>query len=124
MSLMQFVGLLVVYLLSLVFILTLTWREFKRVRFNFHLFFTLLFLLTFYFGFPLTSVLVFRFNVDVMPVENLLEALLSATAFYAIYYVSYKVRLKPASAPPAKPWLQMNRVETHLQHLNLYCQPR
>ena len=87
MSLMQFGGLLVVYLLSLVFILTLTWREFKRVRFNFHLFFTLLFLLTFYFGFPLTSVLVFRFNVDVMPVENLLEALLSATAFYAIYYV-------------------------------------
>lgn len=114
MSLMQFSGLLVVYLLSLVFILTLTWREFKRVRFNFHLFFTLLFLLTFYFGFPLTSVLVFRFNVEVVPVENLLEALLSATAFYAIYYVSYKVRLKPASASPAKPWLQMNRVETHL----------
>ena len=84
MSLMQFGGLLVVYLLSLVFILTLTWREFKRVRFNFHLFFTLLFLLTFYFGFPLTSVLVFRFNVEVVPVENLLEALLSATAFYAI----------------------------------------
>ena len=119
MSLMQFGGLLVVYLLSLVFILTLTWREFKRVRFNFHLFFTLLFLLTFYFGFPLTSVLVFRFNVEVVPVENLLEALLSATAFYAIYYVSYKVRLKPASASPAKPWLQMNRVETHLTCLIL-----
>ncbi|MEG3109266.1 MULTISPECIES: ECA oligosaccharide polymerase [unclassified Pantoea] len=114
MSLMQFSGLLVVYLLSLGFILTLTWREFKRVRFNFHLFFTLLFLLTFYFGFPLSCVLVFRFDTSVVPPQFLLQALLSASAFYAIYYVSYKVRLKPINAPPAKPWLQMNRVETHL----------
>lgn len=114
MSLMQFSGLLVVYLLSLGFILTLTWREFKRVRFNFHIFFTLLFLLTFYFGFPLSCVLVFRFDTSVVPPQFLLQALLSASAFYAIYYVSYKVRLKPINAPPAKPWLQMNRVETHL----------
>lgn len=114
MNLMQFSGLLVVYLLSLGFILTLTWREFRRVRFNFHLFFTLLFLLTFYFGFPLTSVLAFRFNVEVVPSEYLLQALLSATAFYAVYYVSYKVRLRPATVPRARPWLQMNRVETHL----------
>jgi len=114
MNLMQFSGLLVVYLLSLGFILTLTWREFRRVRFNFHLFFTLLFLLTFYFGFPLTSVLAFRFNVEVVPPEYLLQALLAATAFYAVYYVSYKVRLRPAAVPRARPWLQMNRVETHL----------
>ncbi|RPE01079.1 O-antigen assembly polymerase [Candidatus Pantoea deserta] len=114
MNLMQFSGLLVVYLLSLGFILTLTWREFRRERFNFHLFFTLLFLLTFYFGFPLTCMLVFRFNVEVVPPEYLLQALLSATAFYAVYYVSYKVRLRPAGVPRARPWLQMNRVETHL----------
>lgn len=114
MNLMQFGGLLVVYLLSLGFILTLTWREFRRERFNFHLFFTLLFLLTFYFGFPLSCVLVFRFNVEVVPPEYLLQALLSATAFYAVYYVSYKVRLRPATVPRARPWLQMNRVETHL----------
>ena len=119
MSLLQFSGLLVVYLFSLGFILTLTWREFKRVRFNFHLFFTLLFLLTFYFGFPLTSVLVFRFNVSVVPADYLLQALLAATSFYAIYYVSYKVRLRPAQAVPRKPWLTMNRVETHLTCLLL-----
>lgn len=119
MSLLQFSGLLVVYLFSLGFILTLTWREFKRVRFNFHLFFTLLFLLTFYFGFPLTSVLVFRFNVSVVPADYLLQALLAATSFYAIYYVSYKVRLRPAQAEPRKPWLTMNRVETHLTCLLL-----
>jgi len=119
MSLLQFSGLLVVYLCSLGFILTLTWREFRRVRFNFHLFFTLLFLLTFYFGFPLTSVLVFRFDVAVVPPAFLLQALLAATSFYAIYYVSYKVRLRPASAAPRKPWLVMDRVETHLTCLLL-----
>lgn len=119
MNLTQFSGLLVVYLLSLGFILTLTWREFKRVRFNFHLFFTLLFLLTFYFGFPLTCILVFRFNTEVVPPEFLLQALLSAGAFYAIYYIGYKVRLRPINAPPAKPWLQVNRVEAHLTCLIL-----
>ncbi|MCZ4059637.1 ECA oligosaccharide polymerase [Pantoea sp. LMR881] len=46
--------------------------------------------------------------------EFLLQALLSAGTFYAIYYVSYKVRLRSVNTPPAKPWLQMNRVETHL----------
>ena len=117
MSLMQFSGLLVVYLFSLGFVLTLTWREFRQVRFNFHLFFSLLFLLTFYFGFPLTSVLVFRFDMAVVPAEYLLQALLAATAFYAIYYVSYKVRLKAATAPPGKPVFNLNRVETHLSWL-------
>lgn len=119
MNLMQFSGLLVVYLFSLGFILTLTWREFKRVRFNFHLFFTILYLLTFYFGFPLTGILVFRFNVSVVPPDYLLQALLAATSFYAIYYVSYKVRLRPVNAAPRKPWLQMNRVETNLTCLLL-----
>ncbi len=67
MSLMQFSGLLVVWLLATIFIATLTWFEFRRVRFNFNVFFSLLFLLTFFFGFPLTSVLVFRFDVGVAP---------------------------------------------------------
>ncbi len=38
MSLMQFSGLLVVWLLSTLFIATLTWFEFRRVRFNFNVF--------------------------------------------------------------------------------------
>ena len=58
MSLLQFSGLFVVWLLCTLFIATLTWFEFRRVRFNFNVFFSLLFLLTFFFGFPLTSVLV------------------------------------------------------------------
>ena len=58
MSLLQFSGLFVVWLLCTLFIATLTWFEFRRVRFNFNVFFSLLFLLTFFFGFPL---FLFRF---------------------------------------------------------------
>lgn len=115
MSLMQFSGLLVVWLLSTLFIATLTWFEFRRVRFNFNVFFSLLFLLTFFFGFPLTSVLVFRFDVGVAPPEILLQALLSAACFYGVYYVTYKTRLRKRVVDvPRKPLFTMNRVETHL----------
>lgn len=48
MSLLQFSGLFVVWLLCTLFIATLTWFEFRRVRFNFNVFFSLLFLLTFF----------------------------------------------------------------------------
>lgn len=112
MSLLQFSGLFVVWLLCTLFIATLTWFEFRRVRFNFNVFFSLLFLLTFFFGFPLTSVLVFRFDVGVAPPEILLQALLSAGCFYAVYYVTYKTRLRKRVADaPRRPLFTMNRVE-------------
>jgi len=114
MMLSQFAGLLVVWLLSLGLIVTLTWREFRRVRFNFNIFFSLLFLLTFYFGFPLTSLLVFSFNIGVAPAEYLLQAMLSATGFYAIYYVSYKTRLRAKSTGAPRQLFTINRVEAHL----------
>ena len=114
MMLSQFAGLLTVWLLSLGLILTLTWREFRRVRFNFNVFFSLLFLLTFYFGFPLTSLLVFGFNVAVVPAEYLLQAMLAATGFYAIYYVSYKTRLRQAKESASRQAFTINRVEAHL----------
>lgn len=115
MSLLQFCGLLVVWLCSVIFIGSITLQAFRQVRFNFHVFFSLLFLLTFYFGFPLTATLVFRFNVAVVPPEILLQAILSATCFYGIYYVAYKTRLrKPRSGPPGPGLFTMNRVETLL----------
>ncbi|KAB7894525.1 O-antigen assembly polymerase [Rouxiella sp. S1S-2] len=114
MSLAQLGGLSVVYALSLLFILSLTYLEFRRVRFSFNLFFSILYLLTFYFGFPLTCVLVFQFDVNVVPVPYLLQAMLSATCFYAIYYVVYKTRLRKARDGPQRDVFSMNRVETHL----------
>jgi WzyE protein. len=120
MSLMQFTGLFIVWLFSSLFIATLTYFEFRRVRFNFNVFFSLLFLLTFFFGFPLSMTLVFRFDVGIAPPGILLQAQLSAACFYAIYYVTYKTRLR-AARPEAvrRPLFTMNRVETHLTWLLL-----
>lgn len=115
MSLMQFTGLFTVWLFASLFIATLTYREFRRVRFNFNVFFSLLFLLTFFFGFPLSMTLVFRFDVGIAPPDVLLQALLFATCFYAVYYVTYKTRLRSTAAPwVRRPLFTMNRVETHL----------
>ena len=121
MNLLQFSGLFIVWLLATLFIGTLTWFEFRRVRFNFNVFFSLLFLLTFFFGFPLTTLLVFRFNVQVVPPEYLLQALLAAGCFYAVYYVAYKTRLRARRpATTTRPGLfSMNRVETHLMWIML-----
>ncbi|WP_054180995.1 ECA oligosaccharide polymerase [Trabulsiella odontotermitis] len=120
MSLMQFTGLFVVWLLSTLFIATLTYFEFRRVRFNFNVFFSLLFLLTFFFGFPLTCTLVFRFDVGVAPPDILLQTLLAAVCFYAVYYVTYKTRLRAAtSSAPRRPLFTINRVEAHLTWMML-----
>jgi antigen polymerase len=121
MSLMQFTGLFVVWLLSSLFIGTLTYFEFRRVRFNFNVFFSLLFLLTFFFGFPLTCTLVFRFDVGVAPPDILLQTLLAAVCFYAVYYVSYKTRLRAATSlrAPRRPLFTINRVEAHLTWIML-----
>ncbi|NPE50809.1 O-antigen assembly polymerase [Dickeya dadantii] len=109
-----FFGLWLVWLGGGGVVLWLSGREFRRWRFNFNVLFSLLYLLTFYFGFPLTALLTFRFGVETASPLNLLLALLSATAFYVIYYVSYKTRLR--SAPPAsRPLpLTMTRLEALL----------
>lgn len=114
MTLAELGGLALVYFISLSFILLLTYQEFRRVRFNFNVFFSMLYLLTFYFGFPLTCMLVFQFDVAVVPVDSLLYALLASTSFYAIYYVTYKVRLRKPSSGPSRSLFTMNRVETNL----------
>ncbi|KMK15197.1 common antigen polymerase [Pluralibacter gergoviae] len=115
MSLMQFTGLFAVWLFASLFIATLTYLEFRRVRFNFNVFFSLLFLLTFFFGFPLSMTLVFRFNVGIAPPEILLQAQLFAACFYAVYYVTYKTRLRRSGVPGARrPLFTINRVEAHL----------
>lgn len=80
MSQLQFSGLLVIWLLSsCCLIATLTWFEFRRVRFNFNVFFSLLFLTHLFLRLSakLTSILVFRFDVGVAPPEILMQALLS-----------------------------------------------
>lgn len=114
MSQFDFIGLFAVWFISLTFILLLTYREFRRVRFNFNIFFSLLYLLTFYFGFPFTFTLVFQFDVQVVPASSLLQALLASTSFYAIYYVAYKTRLRKTQSSGSHPLFSMNKTETNL----------
>lgn len=115
MSLLEFGGLFVVWFISVMFIGVLTYQEFRRVRFNFNVFFSLLYLLTFFFGFPFTCTLVFRFGVSVVPADVLLQAQLAAVCFYGIYYVAYKTRLRAQRTTSVRrPVFTMNRVETHL----------
>ncbi|ULR30873.1 ECA oligosaccharide polymerase [Dickeya fangzhongdai] len=109
-----FFGLWLVWLGGGGVVLWLSGREFRRWRFNFNVLFSLLYLLTFYFGFPLTALLTFRFGVETASPLNLLLALLSATAFYVIYYVSYKTRLRSAPTVPRSLPLTMTRLEALL----------
>ncbi|WP_042861457.1 ECA oligosaccharide polymerase [Dickeya sp. NCPPB 3274] len=109
-----FFGLWLVWLGGGGVVLWLSGREFRRWRFNFNVLFSLLYLLTFYFGFPLTALLTFRFGVETASPLNLLLALLSATAFYVIYYVSYKTRLRSMPSVPRSLPLTMTRLEALL----------
>ncbi|MEX0422743.1 ECA oligosaccharide polymerase [Providencia rettgeri] len=114
MTLTELGGLALVYLISIIFIGTLLYKEFLRARFNFNIFFSMLYLLTFYFGFPLTCALVFQFDVAVVKADYLLYAQLAATSFYAIYYVAYKTRLSRQPDAPRRALFSMNKVETNL----------
>ncbi|VTP80487.1 putative common antigen polymerase [Proteus vulgaris] len=123
MTLAELGGLTLVYFISLSFILLLTYQEFRRVRFNFNVFFSMLYLLTFYFGFPLTCMLVFQFDVAVVSVDSLLYALLASTCFYAIYYVTYKVRLRKPVSGPSRSLFTMNRGrnQSYLDLIGINC---
>ncbi|WP_279716336.1 ECA oligosaccharide polymerase [Chelonobacter oris] len=94
-GLTQLSALVLLYTFSLVLIGYLAYQSFKKVRFSFHLLFTLVYLLTFYLGFPFSMILAFGFNVQAPPFEILFITLFSALAFYVLYYVSYQVRLLP-----------------------------
>lgn len=123
MTMMEFGGLSIVYFISLILILALTYREFRRVRFNFNIFFSLLYLLTFYFGFPLTGLLVFQFDVNVVSTNALLNALLSSISFYIVYYIAYKTGLRTGVQQSEQSLFTMNGVETRLTCLLLMLIP-
>ncbi|MGM3173456.1 ECA oligosaccharide polymerase [Dickeya lacustris] len=110
----DFLGLLLVWLASSGMVAWRIWREYCRCRFTFNMVFSLLYWLTFFFGFPLTGVLVFRFSITTADPINLLLALLSAAGFYGLYDVCYHARLWPARAPVPRALAHVNRHELHL----------
>lgn len=91
----------------------LTHRQFRAKGFSFHFCFSLIYLCTFYLGFPLTAALVLAFEATVPPFEYLALALLIATMCYGLYHVAYRSRivLRPTRLPPL---LAVNQVEAKL----------
>ncbi|MFC0180078.1 ECA oligosaccharide polymerase [Thorsellia kenyensis] len=117
MTLVEFSLLLIIYLLSVGFVGGMTIIAYRRDKFNFHILFSLLFLLTFYFGFPFTSILVFNYQVQVESISSLCFTLLSATAFYGLYSLIYHVRLIPQTgnfSSKSHQWLSFTKIEAYL----------
>lgn len=111
----EFGMLSIVYLICVTVVVTLLYHEFKRSRFNFNVLFSLLYFLTFYFGYPLTCLLAIQFDVATVETEYLLYALLSATFFYAAYFLVYQLRLsnKSIDIDNTQSFLTMSRVEAY-----------
>ena len=63
MSLINFFALLILWALTISFIGSLTYRDFRNIRFNFHIYFSFVYLLTFLLGFPFTFALVFGLHI-------------------------------------------------------------
>ena len=120
MSLINFCGLLLLWILSISFIGSLTYRDFRLNRFNFHIYFSFVYLLTFLLGFPFTIALVFRFGAPVAPGNIILQFFLAINCFYAIYYLTYKQQFYPGRLFRApRLTFSMNRIETQLMWIML-----
>jgi antigen polymerase len=119
-SLIDFCGLFLLWILSISFIGSLTYRDFRINRFNFHIYFSFVYLLTFLLGFPFTIALVFRFGAPVAPVNIILQFFLAINCFYAIYYLTYKQQFYPGRLFRApRLTFSMNRIETQLMWVML-----
>ncbi|MBE2895253.1 ECA oligosaccharide polymerase [Spirabiliibacterium falconis] len=91
----QLLALLAVYCLSIGLIGFLTFRHYCKVRFNFYLLFSVIYLITFYFGLPFTLALAYHFDFKLLDFDMLFATQFAALAFYLLFYVAYSVRLKP-----------------------------
>ncbi|MGP1931728.1 MAG: WzyE family oligosaccharide polymerase, partial [Arsenophonus sp. ET-DL12-MAG3] len=114
MTLIEFGSLSIIYFISLILIFILIYYEYRQIRFNFNIFFSLLYLLIFYLGFPLTGLLIFKFNIKVVPLNSLLYELILSIGFYIIYYIAYKISLINIVKQSKKSLFTMNGVETRL----------
>lgn len=83
---------LAVYASSLTLVIALFRRGIATWGLNFHALFTLVYLLVFYAGFPLSCLLQFCFDTPVPPPRYQIYALLVATAFYVLYALVYRWR--------------------------------
>ncbi|WP_192456439.1 ECA oligosaccharide polymerase [Musicola keenii] len=110
----QGIGLCGVWLLCVGLVAQSIASEYRRHGFSFHGVFSLAYLVTFYGGFPFTAILAFHFNVQPVGAEALLQALLAAAAFYAVYLAGYRIWRPSANGSAHAFSVGMNRAEALL----------
>ncbi|WP_373767145.1 ECA oligosaccharide polymerase [Glaesserella sp.] len=77
------------YLLSFGIILKLMYRDYVQQGLSFHLLFSAVYVMTFFFGFPFSMVMVWGFGYQAEDVATLTTTILTALSAYLMYYASY-----------------------------------
>lgn len=77
------------YLFSVGVILTLIYSSYQKQSFSFHLLFSLIYFITFYLGYPLSTILSLGFDVTLQDTQIQFITLFSALAGYLFYYFVY-----------------------------------
>ncbi|MDD0824966.1 ECA oligosaccharide polymerase [Mannheimia sp. AT1] len=77
------------YLLSVGGILTLIYQEYRQHRFSFHLLFSLIYLVTFYAGFPFSLLMGFGFGYQLPEISTQWKVFITSGVSYVIYYFCY-----------------------------------
>ncbi|QGM80162.1 ECA oligosaccharide polymerase [Otariodibacter oris] len=85
----EFMLLSVFYLLAILLIGTIIYRSYHTKPFSLHLLFSLIYLITFFLGFPFSLILNWKFGVALADKHTLFLTLLYALCGYLIYFVSY-----------------------------------
>lgn len=85
----SYLGLSTFYLCALLLILWLMFRSYRQRKFSVHLLFSLIYVVTFFFGYPFSLTLSLGFEVTLLPQSVLFFALCSALIGYLIYYAAY-----------------------------------
>lgn len=88
---LNYLGLTLFYLLAISVIGSLIWQSYRQRAFSLHLLFSLVYLVTFFLGYPLSLALSLGFNVALHSRQTLFTALFAALIGYLIYYGSYRL---------------------------------
>ncbi|CAL1329429.1 ECA oligosaccharide polymerase [Candidatus Providencia siddallii] len=116
MTLMELICLSLFCFISIIFISILLYKNFFYFKLNFNVIFSFLFLLTFYFGFPLTCILTFKFSESIIKSEYLFYTQLSSISFYIVYYIVYNTNFSVLKSTKRRMIFNINKIE-----INLFC---
>ncbi|WP_262508715.1 ECA oligosaccharide polymerase [Ursidibacter maritimus] len=86
---MEYMLLTVFYVVATSGIFTVIYRSYVQQGFSFHFLFSLIYVVTFFAGYPISLLLKVYFNADIAPPEQFFMALLWTSLGYGIYWGSY-----------------------------------